>query len=110
VGDALGFIDPIYSTGLLLTMLSAERAAVAIDRGLRDGGNPSFEGYSADYTQAFDRFLTLVRAYYTEGFHFGPLARDGEARQGLVDLLIGDVDTPAARGVTRAIHDLMPAC
>ena len=35
VGDAAGFVDPIFSIGVLLGMYSARGAAWAIDRGLR---------------------------------------------------------------------------
>ncbi len=105
IGDAVGFIDPIYSTGLFLAMLSAELGAAAIDRELSNGNDtPQFSGYSEQYQAAFEQFLTLVQAFYTEGFHFGTLARDPEQRQGLVDLLTGVVGTPQAHKVTRTIR------
>lgn len=104
VGDALGFLDPIYSTGLYLTMLSAELAADAIHEALDRPGIPSLQGYAARHLQAFRRFRSLVRAFYTPDFHFGELARVEENRQGLVDLLMGEVDTPAAVTVVRAMN------
>ena len=58
VGDALGFIDPIYSTGLFLTMFSAELAAEAIFATLAGKArHPDFAGFSVEYQTAFDRFL-----------------------------------------------------
>lgn len=104
VGDALGFIDPMYSTGLFLTMLSAELAADAIDVGLATSEpQPDLAGYSTRYQAAFDRFLILVRAFYSEGFRFGEFAKNDEYRKGLVDLLTGIVDSPAAHEVSRAL-------
>ena len=104
VGDALGFIDPIYSTGLFLTMFSAELAADAISAEL-GGRGQGLAGYSKDYQAAFDRFLVLVRAFYQEGFRFGEFARDASHRAGLVDLLTGIVATPEAVAVARALAD-----
>ena len=107
VGDALGFMDPVYSTGLFLATHSAELAAEAIvermaaapdpDSNPNDDAAPlDFAGYSAPYQISFDRLLALVRAFYQEGFRFGELAREPEQRQGLVDLLIGNVGSRAA--------------
>lgn len=109
VGDALGFIDPIYSTGLLLTLNSAELAAVAIDAGLGGDSVADFAGYSKDYQAAFDQFLILVHAFYREGFQFGKLAQNPTYRQGLVDLLTGIVSTPEALEVTQTIQAVFDA-
>ena len=96
-------IDPVYSTGLFLTVLSAELAAPAIHDALtgsgrhrstgagKGSGSPSFAGYAAEYQEAFDRFLVLVRAFYREDFSFGALAKDPTLRQGLVALCNPDL-------------------
>lgn len=102
-GDALGFIDPVYSSGLFLAVHSAELAADAIDAAFKAGGDPRFDGYAGAYRSNWDRFLSIVRAYYTEGFHFGPIAKNAEGRQGLVDILTGDVGTPSADRVAKEI-------
>lgn len=104
VGDALGFIDPIYSTGLYLAMRSAELATEAITQALAGGGAPSFAGFSRPYQAAFDRFHVLVKAYYTDHVRFGELAKDASNRQGLVDMLTGITDTPEAASVTDALR------
>ncbi|MEM7200910.1 MAG: tryptophan 7-halogenase [Planctomycetota bacterium] len=105
IGDSLGFIDPIYSTGLFLSMRSAEIGAAAVIDGLRDERpRGEFAGFSAEYQKAFDRFLVLVDAYYDEQFGFGDFARDPQHRQGLVDLLTGVVDTHAAGTVANALR------
>jgi len=105
VGDALGFIDPIYSTGLLLALQSAELGADAVVAALGGRRDFDFRGFSAAYQAAFTRFLWLVRAFYSEDFHFGKFSMNETHRQGLVDLLTGTVDTQQAIGVTQAIRE-----
>lgn len=109
VGDSLGFIDPIYSTGLLLTMQSGEEAARAVAAALRDGdaAAPDFAGYATSYREAFDQLLWLVRAFYTDDFQFGQMAKVPSQRQGLVDLLTGVVGTPEADEVTEVIRNAL---
>lgn len=110
VGDALGFIDPMYSSGLFLTLLSAELAADAIHAAFSaptsNGASIDLSGWSGKWDEAYDRFLPLVRAFYRPDFYFGDLAKNPEHRTGLVDLLIGNVDTPLARAVVQEIHRL----
>ncbi len=55
VGDAAAFLDPIFSTGVLLAMQAGLDAAGAIDRGLRDGDLSA---------RRFARYERLVRARY----------------------------------------------
>lgn len=104
IGDSLGFIDPMYSTGLLLSLTSAELAADATIKAL-DEDVPDLTGYSGPYQDAFDQFLYLVEAFYDEEFHFSALAADPVLRKGLVDLLTGIVGTPQARAVNKHIRD-----
>jgi hypothetical protein len=85
-------------------MLSADLATKAIGAALHGTGNGrDFRGFSTPWRGAFDKFLTLVRAFYGH-FRFGELAKNPEHRQGLVDLLIGDVTSPWAARVTAAIE------
>src|SRR5215813_5126082 len=63
IGDAYGFLDPIYSSGVLLALKMAELAADAIDD-----------------------------AFYNEGFSFSQfLKKYPEQRVHVINLLIGDV-------------------
>lgn len=107
IGDALGFIDPVYSTGLLLSVRSAEIAALETTCALAsDQKHPDLCGFSTEWQQAFDRFLPLVRAFYTEDFRFGELSKHESHRQGLIDLLTGIVDTDEAIGVVKKIEQM----
>lgn len=108
VGDALSFIDPIYSTGLLLTFLSSELAAAAITERLAGSEqHPNMADFSTEYQSAFDQFLVLVRAFYAPGFHFGQFAKNDTHRRGLIDLLTGIVDTPEANEASRTLRELL---
>jgi len=110
IGDALGFIDPVYSTGLLLSVRSAEIVALKTACALAsEQAHPDLRGFSTDWQVAFDRFLPLVRAFYTEDFGFGELSKDESHRQGLVDLLTGIVDTDEAIGVVAKIEQMFAA-
>ncbi|MAD33046.1 MAG: alkylhalidase [Planctomycetes bacterium] len=107
IGDALGFIDPVYSTGLLLSVRSAELLASEVSCALAgDARHPDMQGRSGEWQVAFDRFLPLVRAFYTEDFRFGELSKNDAHRQGLTDLLTGIVDTEEAVGVTTRIQEM----
>jgi len=55
VGDATAFLDPIFSTGVLLAMQGGLEAAEAIDAGLRRGDLSA---------RAFERYGRLVRRRY----------------------------------------------
>lgn len=55
VGDAAAFLDPIFSTGVLLSMQGGIDAAAAIDAGLRKGDLSA---------RAFVRYERLVRKRY----------------------------------------------
>ena len=105
IGDALGFLDPMYSTGLFLSLRSAELVAERSCELLASGAEVcDLAGYSASWQKAFAQFVPLVRAFYDPDFRFGELAKNPEHRQGLVDLLIGDVDTRFAEAVAKQIQ------
>jgi flavin-dependent dehydrogenase len=69
-GDAAGFIDPIFSTGVFLAIHSAQRAAEAIDCALRSPWvRPiRFAWYASRLNSLMDRYLRFVSAWYTEEF------------------------------------------
>ena len=73
IGDAWGFLDPLYSSGVLLALKSGELAADAIVEGpeirRHVGGSSSASGGRCS-TQGVDRMRRLVCEYY-DGFSFG---------------------------------------
>jgi flavin-dependent dehydrogenase len=109
VGDAFGFIDPIYSSGVFLALRSGELAADAVIDGLRKG-DLSQQQLSA-WVPAFNEGVTWIRkligAYYTNEFSFGAFMREHpEHRGNLTDLLIGRVFDERAGHIFR---DMEPA-
>jgi flavin-dependent dehydrogenase len=93
VGDAFGFLDPLYSSGVLLALNSGMRAADAVAEGLARGDTSAAQlgKWEADYLRGMERMRRLVLAYY-EGFSFGRFVRRYPHLKGhLTDLLIGDL-------------------
>ena len=93
VGDAFGFLDPLYSSGVLLALRSGEMAADAIVEGLRKGDTSAAQlgKWGPGFNQGVDRMRRLVCEYY-DGFSFGKFVRNYPHLRGTVtDLLIGDL-------------------
>jgi flavin-dependent dehydrogenase len=69
-GDAAGFIDPIFSTGVFLAIHSAEMAVAAIDIALRRPWlrRLRFALYARGLNRLMNRYLRFVRAWYTDEF------------------------------------------
>ncbi|MBS0201710.1 MAG: tryptophan 7-halogenase [Planctomycetes bacterium] len=96
VGDALGFLDPLYSSGVLLALKSGELAADAICAGLARGdtSRSQLATWEADYFRGMERMRQLVLAYYS-GLSFGRFVSQHPHRKGdITDLLIGDLFRP----------------
>ena len=95
VGDAFGFLDPLYSSGVLLALKSGEMAADAICEGLVKGDVSAGQlgSWGPVFNQGVDRMRRLVCEYY-DGFSFGNFVRHfPELRGTVTDLLIGDLFT-----------------
>jgi flavin-dependent dehydrogenase len=93
VGDAFGFLDPLYSSGVLLALTSGQMAADAVAEGLARGDTSGAQlgKWEAEFTRGMGRMRHLVCAYY-EGFSFGKFIRRHPHLKGhLTDLLIGDL-------------------
>src|SRR5260370_1199970 len=70
VGDAPAFLDPIFSTGVLLAMQGGLEAAEAIDAGLRAGDLSArrFEGYEGVVRRRYHYFRRFVVGFYDPYF------------------------------------------
>ncbi len=69
-GDAAGFIDPVFSTGVYLALLSGEGAADAIDLALRKPHRRAsrFAAYEQRLLGAMKLYLRFVDSWYTPEF------------------------------------------
>jgi flavin-dependent dehydrogenase len=93
VGDAFGFLDPLYSSGVLLALKGGSMAADAIDAALKanDTSETMLRAWEKDFTTGMDRMRKLVCAFY-EGLNFGKLVRRNPDKKGLItDVLIGNL-------------------
>jgi flavin-dependent dehydrogenase len=94
IGDAYGFLDPIYSSGVLLALKMAELAADSIHEAFRndDFSGASLGRYQGKLDQGIESMRKLVYAFYNEGFSFAQfLQKYPEQRVNIISLLMGDV-------------------
>ncbi|TXT22761.1 MAG: tryptophan halogenase [Planctomycetota bacterium] len=77
IGDAFGFLDPLYSSGVLLALKSGEMAADAIVEGLPLGDTSAAQlgKWTPLLNQGIDRMRRLVCEYY-DGFSFGNFVKN----------------------------------
>ena len=71
-GDAAGFVDPVFSSGVFLAMMSAEKAADTLDQVLRDESKRPrlFKKYGSHVNRIMDIYLTFVTAWYRNAKEF----------------------------------------
>jgi flavin-dependent dehydrogenase len=110
IGDAFGFLDPLYSSGVLLALKSGELAADAIAEGLSTGDVSAEQlgKWGPVFNSGVDRMRRLVCEYY-DGFSFGQFIRRFPHLTGTVtDLLIGDLFTDRVDSVWAPMESLYP--
>ncbi|HVT16872.1 MAG TPA: NAD(P)/FAD-dependent oxidoreductase [Thermoanaerobaculia bacterium] len=94
VGDAFGFLDPIYSSGVLLAFSSGEFAADAILEGLAAGDVSASRlgSFGPRFAAGMDAMRRLVYTFYDPNFRFSKfIRRFPECRLELIRVLRGDV-------------------
>jgi flavin-dependent dehydrogenase len=110
VGDAFGFLDPLYSSGVLLALKSGELAADAIVEGLKKGDTSGAQlgAWAKNFNTGVDRMRRLVCEYYA-GFSFGNFMKHHPEMRGTVtDLLIGDLFTDRVDEVWAPMEAMYP--
>lgn len=108
VGDAFGFLDPLYSSGVLLALKSGELAADAIVEGLQknDLSATQLGKWGPGFNAGVDRMRRLVCEYY-DGFSFGKFVRNfPHLKNTVTDLLIGDLFTERVDAVWKPMESL----
>lgn len=111
IGDAFGFLDPLYSSGVLLALKSGQLAADAITDGLAkdDTSAAQLGQWGPMFNKGIDRMRRLVCEYY-DGFSFGNFIRNfPDLRGAITDLLIGDLFTDRADRPWKAMESLYPS-
>lgn len=110
VGDAFGFLDPLYSSGVLLALKSGELAADAIADGIekKDTSAAQLGRWGDLFNKGVDRMRRLVCEYY-DGFSFGRFVKANPHLRGkITDLLIGDLFTDKVDEVWEPMEKLYP--
>lgn len=111
VGDAFGFIDPVYSSGVYLALKGGEFAADTIHEALERGDFSAARlgQWQPLYRQGIENFKKLVYAFYAEDFSFGMfLKANPQFKSNMVDILVGDVFKPGVGDIFDAMGELKP--
>ena len=93
VGDAAGFLDPIFSTGVFMAMKSADMASAAIAERLRTGSMRGLQRYERDMQRGLDKYLRFIENFYDRDFlevFFHPSERFG-ILNAVVGVLAGNI-------------------
>ena len=94
IGDAYGFLDPIYSSGVLLALKMAELAADSIHDAFNknDFSAARLGQFQSKLDKGIESMRKLVYAFYNEGFSFAKfLQKNSDQRVNIINLLMGDV-------------------
>jgi flavin-dependent dehydrogenase len=113
VGDAGGFIDPLFSTGAHLAMAGARRAADAVLEARQEPAREAqiLSAWEESVRTAAETFILAVRAFYA-----GPLVdtlfapdKHTALRRSITSLLAGDVfgDAVWLRDTRRRLRDAL---
>lgn len=87
IGDAAGFLDPIFSTGVFMAMKSAEMSAAGIAERLRNGSTRALKHYEREMTTALDKYFRFIERFYQR--EFLELLMQPSERWGLLDAIVG---------------------
>jgi flavin-dependent dehydrogenase len=84
VGDASGFIDPIFSSGVLLAMTSGQQGARAVHEALAAGQamTPGLKRYERDNRRRISQYWEFIENFYR--LHFAQLFFQPDNKIGLV--------------------------
>jgi flavin-dependent dehydrogenase len=111
LGDASGFIDPLFSTGAHLAMHGALQAAHAIDDALcaSDTSRERFEKWEREQRSGAQLFIGAVQAFYAGELvsHLFAEPQHPFLRRAITSLLSGDVFDEGARWA-REMRERLP--
>lgn len=110
VGDAFCFLDPVFSSGLMLALKSGVMAADCVHAALadRDFSPERFASYGAALRQGIENMRKLVYAFYNPDFSFKQVIdKYPEAAADITDCLSGDVNKDLS-GLWANIREFVP--
>jgi flavin-dependent dehydrogenase len=95
VGDAFAFLDPVFSSGVMLALKSGVLAADAVHQAIveKDFSPGQFADYATTLRQGVENMRKLVYAFYDPNFSFGKVIKKyPDAAGEITDCLSGDVN------------------
>lgn len=101
-GDAWGFIDPLYSSGVFFALKSGELVADCVTEALRTGDTSAeaLGKWGPEFRAGTAWVRKLVNAYYTGEFRVGKFIKEfPHHKGGITDILIGRIFGPTAGAV-----------
>ena len=110
VGDALAFLDPCFSSGVMLALKSGVLVGETIHEGLaaNDLSPQRFQHYGAFMRQGIENMRKLVYAFYDPNFSFKEvIKRHPDAAGAITDCLSGDVNKDFSK-LWSQIEELVP--
>lgn len=87
VGDAAGFLDPIFSTGVFIAMKTADMAADAVELRLRTGSLRRLKRYERQLSSALSKYLRFINHFYRR--EFLEIFLRPQERFGLLPVIVG---------------------
>ncbi len=94
LGDAYSFIDPVYSSGILLALKTGEMGADAVLDAFEhdDFSAERLSRYQPLLEKGMESIRSLVHSFYSKDFSFGAFLRKyPEHQKDIVDILVGRV-------------------
>jgi flavin-dependent dehydrogenase len=110
VGDAFAFLDPVFSSGVMLALKSGVLAADAVHAALvdRNFAPARFAPYAATLREGIENMRRLVYAFYNPKFSFRELTNKyPDAVGSVTDCLSGDVNKDFST-LWRQIEEFVP--
>ena len=110
LGDAFCFLDPVFSSGLMLALKSGVMAADAVHTAIEanDFSPAQFEDYAATLREGIENMRKLVYVFYHPNFTFRDLIEKHPDLAGdITDCLSGDVNKDFSRLWT-AVEEFAP--
>lgn len=93
-GDAFGFLDPVFSSGVFLALQSGVLAGEAVDAAIRAGDVSAerFRDYGVSFCAGIESMRKLVYGFYQPNFSFKDFLMEYPHMKGdLTECLIGNV-------------------
>lgn len=109
-GDAFAFLDPVFSSGVMLALKSGVMAGEEVHRGLLDGDlSPTrFAAYGRTMREGVENMRRLVYAFYDPRFSFRRvIGKYPDAVGTITDCLSGDVNKDFSE-LWRQIGEFVP--